>query len=313
MRALHTAGRLCAYAATAFLAGGLAVRFTTRDSVAGLSAIYYATPWAVLAACALLPALLWMRRRRFIATSGFAFVFALCTAAWVKTSFHSAPESRGKDFRVAYWNTGRPEGRVARSLAHIHAIDADIFGLGETKRSRSPATTEWADGLGGKNVLTLRRNMLLVSRESASQMHDGFLNDRGQYALTETQINGRRVLVMIVDFDAIVAYSRKPAFDRLFQLIDAIGDAPLIVMGDFNTPSDSVHFAALRSKMTNTFEAAGSGYSKTWPMPLPVLDIDHIWVSRHFEVTACALRTTFLSDHRAVFADLRWAERQGLN
>ncbi|MEK0449527.1 MAG: hypothetical protein RL088_1795 [Verrucomicrobiota bacterium] len=313
MRALRAAGRVAAYAATALLAGGLAVRFTTRDSVAGLSAIYYATPWAVLSTCALLPALLWVRRRRFFTAGGFALVFALCTAAWVKTAFRSAPDSRAKDFRVAYWNTGRPGGRVARSLAHIHAIDADIFGLGETKRSRNPATSEWADGLRGKNVLTLRRNMLLVSREAASQVHDGFLNDRGQYALTETQIRGRQVFVLLVDFDAIIAYSRKPAFDRLFQLIDAIGDAPLIVMGDFNTPSDSVHFTELRKRMKSAFESAGSGYAKTWPMPLPVLDIDHIWVSRHFEIAACTHRTTFLSDHRAVFADLRWADGQGLN
>ena len=224
MRALRTAGRLAAYAATAILAGGLAVRFTTRDNVAGLSAIYYATPWAVLSACALLPALLWVRRRRFMTAGGFALVFALCTAAWAKTSFRAAPDSRAKDFRV-----------------------------------------------------------------------------------------DRKVFVMIVDFDAIVAYSRKPAFDRLFQLIDAIGDVPLIVMGDFNTPSDSVHFTELRKRMKSAFESAGSGYAKTWPMPLPVLDIDHIWVSRHFEIAACGHRTTFLSDHRAVFADLRWAERQGLN
>ncbi len=307
MKYVRAAGRLIANAAATLLAGGIVVRFTVRDSVGGLSAIYYATPWAVLSACALLLALVWLRRRKRIVAAGFGIVFALCTAASVQTSFRAAPATQPQDFRVAYWNTGRPEGRVARSLAHIHAIDADIFGLGETKRSRASTTTEWAEGLAGKNMLALRRNMLLVSREPASQLHDGFLNDRGQYSLTETRVGDRKVLVMMVDFDAIVAYSRKPAFDRLFQLIDAVKDEPLIVMGDFNTPSDSIHFAALRSRMKSAFETAGSGYSKTWPMPFPVLDIDQIWVSRHFDVVACSHRTTFLSDHRAVIADLHWA------
>jgi endonuclease/exonuclease/phosphatase family metal-dependent hydrolase len=148
--------------------------------------------------------------------------------------------------------------------------------------------------------------MLLASPEPATQLHDGYLNDRGQYALVRTTIQGREVFVLMADFDAIVSLSRKPAFDRLLQILDEIGDVPLVVMGDFNTPSDSIYFLPLRARLRDVFETAGDGYSQTWPMPLPVLDLDHIWVSHHFEIVRAEHFTSFQSDHRGVTADLNF-------
>lgn len=294
--------------ATALLAGGLSVRLTIRDSIPGLSAIYYATPWPILTAAALFPAILWARRRRWPIAAGFLFVALVCGAAWVRNAFHFHKPTGTATIRVAYWNTCRPGSELPAALDLINSIHADIFGLAETNskvRNIHPRP-EWATGQPGKQILHLRRHMLLATPQPTTQLHDGLLNDRGQYALTQTELHGRKILILMADFDAIIAWSRKPAFDRLIQLIDAIGDQPLIVMGDFNTPLDSTFFAPLRARLRHTFETAGSGYAKTWPMPLPVLDIDHIWVSHHFRIVHSEHRSSLLSDHRPVIADLEF-------
>ncbi len=306
MRYFRIGGRWAAQAATALLAGGLSVRLTIGDSIPGIAAIYYATPWAVLASMGVFPTVLWARRRRWLPMLGFFLVSAACAFAWIRTSFHSAPKGAGATFRVAYWNVGRPTSNLGEVLDTIVEVKADVFGLGETNRHGGEPIPrpEWSQRQPDKHVLALRRHMLLVSKTAATQLHDGFLNDRGQYALTETELAGRKVFVLMADFDAIVSWSRKPAFDRLIEIIDAIGDEPLIVLGDFNTPSDSAFFLPLRKRLRDVFEAAGHGYAHTWPMPLPVLDLDHIWVSHHFRVVESEHLTNFLSDHRAVVAGL---------
>jgi vancomycin resistance protein VanJ len=298
-RFIRAFGRLLAHASTALLAGGLTVRTTIGDSIPGFSTIYYAAPWSILAVASLLPCFLWLRRRKTIPAAGFAAVSVLCAIAWIRTSFRTSPPQPPAQeiLRIAYWNTGRPDANLDTLLDEVRAIDAGIFGFGETlpKRTKKPRSTRWEERLPKQSLLTLRRGMLLATSQ---------LNDRGQYSLLRTKLKGRDVFVLMVDFDAIIAWSRKPAFDRLLEIIAECGDSPLIVMGDFNTPSDSTYFVPLRSKLRSAFETAGSGYSHTWPMPLPVLDLDQIWLSSHFQITRCTHANSLQSDHRAVIAEV---------
>ena len=311
MRLFRILGRWSAHAATVLVAGGLTVRMTIGDSIPGLSTAFYLAPWGVLAGSAILPVVLWCHRRRWLAAAGFASVAILCIIGWVRTSFRSTPPPSVPTFRVAYWNVCRPAGNLDTVINQSLAIKADIFGFGETlpRGTKVPRTTRWEDRMPDRKLLTLRRGMLLASPAPVTQVHDGFLKDRGQYALTETQISGRKVFVLMVDFDAIVSLSRKPAFDRLLAILDECGDVPLIVMGDFNTPSDSTYFVPLRARLRSAFEVAGNGYAQTWPMPLPVLDLDQIWLSRHFRIARAEHGTSFQSDHRAVFADVGWNDQ----
>ncbi len=301
---MNAIGRWVSHMATTLLAGGLSLRLTIGDSVPGLSAIFYATPWSVLAAMALLPTFLLARRRRGLPAAGFALVALLCGAAWAGTSFRLGPAPVQGSLRVAYWNVGRPDRERPDVLAKMAEIRADVFGLGETRRGNGPVDPSWTSGQPGKHILPLRRHMMLSTPLPAAQLHDGFLNDRGQYALTQTELRGKTVFILMVDFDAVVTISRKPAFDRLTEIIDSIGDVPLIVMGDFNTPSESVYYPPLRHRMRSAFATYGRGYSQTWPMPFPVLDLDHIWVSHHFRVVSSEHPVSFLSDHRPIVADL---------
>lgn len=305
MRLVRIAGRWAAQIATALLAGGLTVRLTIGDSVPGLASIYYATPWGILTAMGIFPAMLWIRRGRWMPVLGFALGSLLCGIAWVRTSFKETPAASAS-LRVAYWNVGRPNQNLGGVLDVVGEIKANVFGFGETRvtKSTAPQHVAWTERQPDKEILTLRRGMLLATPEHATLVHDGFLNDRGQYALTETVVGGRKIFVLMADFDAIVSWSRKPAFDRLIEIIDDLGDVPLIVMGDFNTPSDSTYFSPLRTRLRNAFEVAGRGYAHTWPMPLPMLDLDQIWVSHHFKIAGAEHRTSLLSDHRPIIADL---------
>lgn len=292
------------YLAAVMLVAGLLLRVTVKDRFDGFSLIFYATPWALQMLAAVVCAIHWRKRRRV--SRAFAVVAILCASVWAWTSFRFAPKDAGRaEFRVAYWNIARPGWRIDGVLERAKSWKADLLGFGECKAGGS-LQVKWNQQLAPKLITELRRQMMLVSAEHADLVETGLLNKCGEYELRRVKLGGRRALVLAVDFDGDPRQTRGKPFERLCQIVKAHADEPLIVMGDFNTPIDSVYFEKLRLLLDDAFETAGSGYAATWPMVAPVMSIDHIWLSKHFRVVRCEHRTSIYSDHRAVVVDLAW-------
>ena len=91
-----------------------------------------------------------------------------------------------------------------------------------------------------------------------------------------------------------------------------IGDQPLIVAGDFNTPSSSNLFQEFWGDLQSAFDVAGCGYGYTspckshrfWPPATPWARIDHILCSNHWTIRECRIGTGSGSDHRLIAAEL---------
>ena len=101
-------------------------------------------------------------------------------------------------------------------------------------------------------------------------------------------------------------YHRQGA-DELLNIVRRLGGKSFIVAGDFNVDA-RFHFApACAASADDAWEAAGSGFGFTWPngmFPFPPMRLDHVFVSRDFEVVAASVGRGPGSDHRPVTADL---------
>lgn len=80
---------------------------------------------------------------------------------------------------------------------------------------------------------------------------------------------------------------------------------PAILAGDFNSPPTSNLFDLVPAGYQNAFSEAGKGLGNTFINGFPVLRIDHIYVSRRFEVLDASAARTLHSDHRMVVTDLK--------
>jgi endonuclease/exonuclease/phosphatase family metal-dependent hydrolase len=97
--------------------------------------------------------------------------------------------------------------------------------------------------------------------------------------------------------------------------LDAARDRPLIVAGDFNTPTSSSLFARHWDRLMSLFDHTGWGYGYTspcnehehWPPNAPWLRIDHILCNSRFEPVSCWVGESDGSDHRLVAARVRRA------
>jgi endonuclease/exonuclease/phosphatase (EEP) superfamily protein YafD len=76
-------------------------------------------------------------------------------------------------------------------------------------------------------------------------------------------------------------------------------------MGDFNTPSESVHYETFRQHMNDALDTAGTGFRETWFWGLPLLSLDHIWLGKDWHILEARKIWTRSSDHAALFARMR--------
>lgn len=108
--------------------------------------------------------------------------------------------------------------------------------------------------------------------------------------------------------------SDKEQLKTIGQLADDVSSLswPTIVAGDFNMTAENDGYKMLRTWLRNAHEEAGSGFGFTFPTPnrsmgafFPFVRIDHIFVSRHFDVLWSAVDGNFGgSDHYPITAKL---------
>lgn len=132
---------------------------------------------------------------------------------------------------------------------------------------------------------------------------------RGLREMTGSEILSGVAQADLGDFQTL----RQLESDQLRQIIEQHrGDRPLIVVGDFNTPSSSSLFRQTWGDLTSAFDVAGVGYGYTSPVKpqkywisyLPWARIDHILCSPEWRVEWCRVGSGRGSDHHCIAAEL---------
>lgn len=305
--ALSVSVRLC-FAATLLSLSLLAsiFLFLLRDSIQPLAWFYYATPPAVIAALAVSG---WFFLRKCSRVSNnarrFTFVFALAQCGMLAADYHVA-DARSGELKLGMWNVCSGNMGWDAVVAEVHSWDADIIGLAESHLDHSkedPLSRAefWRASFPEHNTLRFPGGMRLITRSPARTVASGKLDEGSEFGIAETRIDGRIVYVVMADILSRPTRSRSASFQKLYAEVSKLPQhVPVIMMGDMNTPTRSVHFDQFRTVFRNAFEENGSGFYHSWPMPFPVLPLDQVWANAGIEVGTCSLGVTLRSDHRPI-------------
>jgi vancomycin resistance protein VanJ len=294
-----------AYAALALFIAGLLLRLTLRDTVDALAVIFYATPWPVLGALVVVFGIHSLSRKRRSVASACLPLGVVCVVAWVRNSqFHGPPVTGERDLRVLFWNAEHPKSLLPNVIEQVRSVDADIIGVAETEATSPADQQRWKHAFPGFTLHNLAGGLLFLSRNKAVHIETGMLGLGGHHHVFKIGAPPNQVTVILIDISPMPRRPRRAAFERLNQVRARYAEDHIIVMGDFNTPRDSVHFEPLKRRFQHAFETAGSGFAETWPVPIPVLHLDHVLVGAGFDVNHCRHGWSWLSDHRPVIVDL---------
>ncbi|WP_435008517.1 endonuclease/exonuclease/phosphatase family protein [Tundrisphaera lichenicola] len=221
--------------------------------------------------------------------------------------------SHGPEISVLHWNViwgggqGLSPGRRASIRREILDREADLIVLSEAPPD------DWLDGLVAsmgpgasrvqvqhgprdsywyKLVVCSKGPLRLVRRESIAD---------GAGMVVEAEVRGRVVRLLVVDAKSNPLLSRTP---RLLDIARACrrareaGEPIDVVAGDFNSVGRSLGFDAIEAEGYVLASRASRGWRGTFPSPMPVFDIDHVWVRRELPGLRDELFTNFASDHR---------------
>jgi endonuclease/exonuclease/phosphatase family metal-dependent hydrolase len=298
---------------------GTLLRLTVRDGNDLLAPIFYATPWPVLAVLTL--PVMWFFRRNPKAIFGLIVIAHLFGGAWIMHQWKPRREKPPEpgELRVFQWNVASPTRSFAAIAKRVREANADIIALNEAAirvRKKLPleeiekqldtALERWRGEFADYAYLRSTNHGLVLIRGEVNshQKHD--LGVHSGCMVVEVRHQERDFRVLHADIVSRPNLSRREPLRRLTEIALSLNDRPLILVGDFNTPCDSVHLLELRKAFRNAFEVAGQGSIDTWPAYFPVLALDQVWTSAGLRAVDCQHGIAFRSDHRPVTADLRF-------
>lgn len=289
-------------------AGEWLQRLTVRDGISWLAVFFYLMQPALLALACLVAAFVAFRLRRRRLLIAAAAIAITSSVHWLTVNFrrHSPPAQTvaAPAARVVLWNvTGQRFADTALRRT-ILAHDPDLIVLVEAYTnlaSRHAARTAGytvAFSPGTPSLALLVRGEVLESR--------GWISAGGARLLeSRVKLRDRVLRALCVDIPSNPLRSRRAAIEDVAAAVRSArpGESTLI-LGDFNTPPDSILFEPLRRLAACAWESAGTGYRCTWPSVFPVLAIDQVWVTPGLSPRRCEMFTSLHSDHRGVVAEI---------
>jgi endonuclease/exonuclease/phosphatase (EEP) superfamily protein YafD len=117
------------------------------------------------------------------------------------------------------------------------------------------------------------------------------------------KVGGQMLNIFAADLGAPPFLPRGPQIDMLAGLTSE--QPRTLVMGDFNTPLESVHLASMRAHFTEAMDGPHRGFRETWFYNLPMLSLDHVWLSSDLEPVFTSRRLTLASDHDPVVVNFK--------
>jgi endonuclease/exonuclease/phosphatase (EEP) superfamily protein YafD len=187
----------------------------------------------------------------------------------------------------------------------IRKWEPDVIAMVEADKRFKLNLDAWRSELPGYDVVGTYFGAMIAVRGEVLKHEEHRLRPLSWCESFDIRVDGKEFTVIIADIASHLFLSRRRPLAELAQMAQERSDRPLVIVGDFNTPDDSIHFGPLREQCSSAFREHGSGYAPTWPMIYPVLTLDQIWTNSLATPSACEHFWSTSSDHRPVIVRLQ--------
>jgi hypothetical protein len=207
--------------------------------------------------------------------------------------------------RIVHWNVRHGWG-WARIAPDAVAARADLYVFSEPPYAARERDVARARGFRGA---TLHLGETAVVGRGTLGKPEWLAHDALEAVLVPWSVDGATWRLLVVDLQSDIRIARDPLLRRLRVLAERSGAD--VILGDFNAPRRSSALTPPPPGYVHAYDAAGSGWSATWPIPIPLWAIDQCLVGPRLQVVGYRLGFRRGSDHRMQLVDLmpRYHER----
>jgi len=211
-----------------------------------------------------------------------------------------------RSYRLLLWNVCHGLRGWEPVAAEIHKHHADIIALVEAGPPSEKMRSFWKKEFPGYDISLLGGEMVFLTRGESTAVRAKNIGREGRLREVDLILDGHVMTSMVVDIHGRPSVPRGESIEDLSVRIKSQQGRPVLIAGDFNTPSESPLFQFMHQQASNAFEVAGEGYSPTWPCPYPVLVIDQIWGNQQIAFDSCRNIRSKSSDHCAILTEFHF-------
>ncbi|HWB03346.1 MAG TPA: endonuclease/exonuclease/phosphatase family protein [Verrucomicrobiales bacterium] len=299
-----------------FVAGllfiALLFRFVWRDTLFFTAPAFYALPLPLHAAGWLwLAALNWKTGPRKALLSARAIslgMVILMLGLWVaetKLLSRQLPPPASNGPRIFFWNIGHTHKVPDAVHELLDELSPDVAAFAEAENIRGDGERALESRHPGYEVHALPAGMLCMVKGKAS-----LASSRGLPQSSVVQIVSARFArfegewrICLTDIGPMPPLPREPLLSEVYKT--AGSHSRTIILGDFNTPLGSAAFDKWRDAFHHGFAdcSAWHGPLETWAFGVPILAIDHIWMSPDLVPVRAQKGTRFGQDHSWIMVE----------
>ncbi len=267
------------------------IYFTAKDYFYWSSIIFYAFPLPVIFGISVLLFLLKRKCRFKIMYFMISFFLGFF---WIVNSYcFNDFEFIGESPEIVFWNAAKK--RNFKEAFVVSESLPDVLVMVEYDQTDKENINTIKSKYKNYYFSIVRGKIGVFSKEKIENVRAIEMKHNSFMVYFNTRILGKDYNFYAVDITANIKYFRKPMLDEAYRNIKTTKNT--IVLGDFNTPYESVHFKNYKTNFSHAFSEKGHGFRETWQWNLPLLSIDHIWVSRDITPQFVEKIKTFKSDH----------------
>ena len=266
----------------AVIAALLAIHFVLKERTYTDSLKFYLYPLPIIIVLVLGLSIFLSKRKYNLILAG------ILLAIWLGRSFkiHIPETINSTDLEVVFWNASR-DNNLEETFNENGGIP-DVLVMVESKpndlqkfKLKYPNYFLYKSN---REMYVFSKNPIQIESQNSSP-----------YSSTVIKFKTNGINFYAVDVQGSTDVPREWELGFVDKQIKTNQNA--IILGDFNLPFESKYLKNIKKSFNHAFNKKGNGFRETWFWNIPLLSIDHIWVSKDLKILKTQKINTFKSDH----------------
>lgn len=211
--------------------------------------------------------------------------------------------SSANNSHILFWNVAQSQPLPTDIIIkHIKQHNPEIVALGEAFHVSQNDIEIFEAACPEYQFRILYGTMLIAVKGVVNDVH--YEADAEVYRLNyiTATINQKPVYIMFVDIFADPLLNKEIPLGIIHEFSKK--NPVDMLIGDFNTPYESIFFKEYKTNF-NSFHPYSIGMTYTWPIPMPVIEIDQIWLAKSYQPLKLQKFCYKNSDHKLLIAEYK--------